>query len=276
MGIVTIFAESVELLNYMSRNNCLANDIRVDRKSLRNFLTKAINASVFQSHFFVRMKCAELTRYEFKAFAAQRIPLGCEFDGLLQVGIELCDKSHFPKLKAAFQRNMEDELGLLTGDPHSAWKEDYMKALGIDPAGPKNILPSTAKIVKDYADIKNQHNLFEIYGLILALEFFIPKEYKAASICRDALFPERFVVNDMDSESTVKEKKRARLYMDDHIIHDEKKHFPDLFHCFEECVINESIYKSVCNGMNKVIQGRSIFYTELNAIPKTEIKKYSK
>jgi len=235
-------------------------------REVQDYLAKSIQGSVYESIFFQRMQRAELVPNQLRIFASQRVPMGQRFNGLLEVGIQLCDLAAAPNMAAVLRTNLSDELGGQTGEPHSIWKADYLRAIGVDPCGPRKLLESTQRIVDAYETVAQRRNLQEIVGVLLALEFSIPKEYRAAIRCRDALFPQKFVIAPGDPPNLIEQKKRARRYMDDHAEHDEKVHYRQIIDAIGDVLQNSECVVALINGINVVKTGRKAFYDDLSSL----------
>jgi hypothetical protein len=106
-------------------------------------------------------------------------------------------------------------------------------------------------------------NVYLLIGAILALKVSIPAEFKRIQKARDAIFPEVFVDRHDDSEEVKLTKHRARLYIDDHIIHDAQRHYPDLLAAIKVVTLTAEAYDYVLAGMNTIKNAKQVFYRDL-------------
>ncbi len=194
--------------------------------------------------FLARLRRHELSRAQFLTFTIQRHALAAGFVELLMVGVR---NAPTLELKQILEQNLADETG--NGNPalaHSQWRADYLRALGV--AG---LTVEPIEGVTQYeCAARNLMNgsAAEIAGAILALERSIPPEYRCIQRNRDALFPA------LDAN--------ARLYLDDHIVHDTHAHYPDLLRAVHTSGLDHA---TVVTGAQTVMRARIEFYNSIHA-----------
>ena len=235
--------------------------------TLENYIANT-NRCIRNDSVLKKLRSCELRTEQFNMFAAQRASL--PFLRLLQQGNETSKKLGDLELTEALESNLNDELGIdkngkIKGElSHKVWKMNYLEALNLNPKEKKlPLLQSVKKNIDTFISLEEEGNVFHIAGVILCLENIIPIEYSAAIVSRNHLFPEIFCINSNDLPDVIRAKKKAAIYMDDHIIHDSKSHFPDLLKALIK-------YETTPNTMNQIKRGISIasklrkqFYEEL-------------
>lgn len=240
--------------------------------SIKNYVVAENKHVVRNDSVVIALRDGNLDHSQYKLFAAQRAYVATNFVRLVDKASKLAIEIGDHELADALQSNLRDELGI---DPdgkyredldHRKWKENYLQAIGIE-ADVKGfpLLNGTQAHVQSFLNLESCGTVFGISGAILSLENIIPLEYRAAVCSRDALFPEIFCQTDDDSIETIKQKATARKYMDDHIIHDSKSHFPDLLSALLKYENDPIAMAEIKFGIDIVNSYRKQFYESLNA-----------
>lgn len=209
-------------------------------------------------------------RTQYKLYAAQRAYVATNFIRLVEKGALLARMACDYELADAFQSNLNDELGVGADGKkhyeldHRVWKGNYLRALGLkaDVQG-FPLLRETRAHVDAFLDIEARGTLLNIAGTILSLENIIPLEYRAAVSSRDHLFPEIFCINEQDDETTRQQKEFARQYLNDHIVHDSKSHFPQLLQALLKYESDTKAMEELRAGIDMVNTYRKRFYKGL-------------
>jgi hypothetical protein len=187
--------------------------------------------------------------HKFIFFAAQRHKLTSGFLSLLEKVYELAKQNGCEDLSVVLLNNIHDEVGWFDGVvktelAHSTWRECYLGALGIEDQNFKP-LAETDAYNKTMQNVINTGDLWKIVGALLFLEGNIPGEFALIKDKRNELFPETFVINENDDKVVVNKKQQAAKYLDDHIVHDARSHYPDLFKVLKEVNQVEEISEGI-------------------------------
>lgn len=240
--------------------------------SLKYYVIEENRAVVRDNPVILAMRRRALSRAQFKLYAAQRACVATNFIGLVHRGAQLARLAGDMGLAAALQSNLDDEAGIGAdgiADPdrnHRNWKIAYLNALGLsaDMAG-FPLLDGTQAHVDTFLDQERNGTGLVIAGMILSLENIIPLEYRAAQIARDHLFPEIFCPSEADTDAIRAGKRRAREYIDDHIVHDARSHFPDLLAALVKYEDDLTALAQLQHGIDIVNACRKNFYADLGA-----------
>jgi pyrroloquinoline quinone (PQQ) biosynthesis protein C len=211
-----------------------------------------------------------IDRTQYKLYAAQRAYVATNFIRLVDKGAQLARAVGDVELAEAFQSNLNDELGVGADGQrhqeldHRVWKTNYLRALGLkaDVQG-FPLLRETRAHVDAFLDIEAKGTLLNIAGTILSLENIIPLEYRAAVASRDHLFPEIFCFEPDDDVLTWQHKETARQYLNDHIVHDSKSHFPQLLQALLKYEGDTKAMEELRAGIDMVNTYRKRFYKGL-------------
>jgi Iron-containing redox enzyme len=238
--------------------------------SLKYYVIEENRAVVRDNPVILALRNRALTAAQFKLYAAQRACVATNFIGLVHRGLSLARLAGDAALAAALQSNLDDEAGIGVdgiADPdrnHRNWKIAYLNALGLGAdRADFPLLDGTRAHVETFLDQERIGTGLVIAGMILSLENIIPLEYRAAQIARDHLFPEIFCLSELDMDEIRADKRRARQYIDDHIIHDAKSHFPDLLSALVKYEDDLTAMAELRHGIDIVNACRKNFYTDL-------------
>lgn len=209
-------------------------------------------------------------RTQYKLYAAQRAYVATNFIRLVDKGAQLARAIGDTELAVAFQSNLNDELGVGPDGKrhveldHRVWKSNYLRALGLraDIEG-FPLLRETRAHVDAFLEIEAKGSLLNIAGTILSLENIIPLEYRAAVSSRDHLFPEIFCFGAEDDAQARHKKEVARQYLNDHIVHDSKSHFPQLLQALLKYEGDTKAMEELRAGIDMVNTYRKRFYKGL-------------
>lgn len=89
-------------------------------------------------------------------------------------------------------------------------------------------------------------SFFELLGIILYIEGTIPLEFSKLRLGREKYFP--------------KLNKKAKIYFDDHIVHDANDHFPRLIKAVKNLPISDLEFEEIFLGINYMHKLRIDFY----------------
>jgi pyrroloquinoline quinone (PQQ) biosynthesis protein C len=239
--------------------------------SLKNYVISENSAVVRRDPVVLALLRKTLSKTQYKLYAAQRAYVATNFIRLVEKGARLAREIGDAELADALQSNLNDEMGVGPDGKtypelnHRNWKINYLRSIGIE-ADLKDfpLLRETRAHVEAFLDIEADGNLFSIAGALLSLENIIPLEYRAAVSSRDHLFPEIFCHSDQDSEETYHQKELARQYLNDHVVHDSKTHFPQLLQALVKYEKESSVATEIRAGIDLVNTYRKQFYQGLS------------
>lgn len=202
-----------------------------------NTLRKVLASEVrhFLKHpLLVMVRQSQLTPGQFRIFSMQRHLATGVFLPLLVAAKNFALEAGEQNLAAVLEDNWRDETGNqpnITGygsQAHSVWREDYLRALGLDSHELATPYLGVRCYQRKLEEIAASGDYLSAAGALLFLEASISPEYTLVRKCRDALFPETFVVLPQDNQNMREQKKRASMYINDHEKHDRERHLPDL------------------------------------------------
>jgi|GEM_PF-2207643 len=237
---------------------------------LKDYVISENKAVVRYDRVVLALSRKLLDQTQYKLYAAQRAYVATNFIRLVDKGAQLARSIGDFELAEAFQSNLNDELGVGPDGKryeeldHRVWKTNYLLALGLK-ADLKGfpLLSETRAHVNAFLEIEATGTLLNIAGTILSLENIIPLEYRAAVSSRDHLFPEIFCISPNDDAQTRQKKEIARQYLNDHIIHDSKSHFPQLLQALLKYEGDAKAMEELRAGIDIVNIHRKRFYKEL-------------
>ena len=239
--------------------------------SLRECVSSTSLKNIHNNDFIILLRKHSLNEDQYKLYAAQRACIASKFTLLLKKCIKLADEIGDYELENALEKNLQDELGINNfgvEDPtlnHKNWKDNYLNALGIN--ANIDLLPllgATKRHVLAMSHLEASGDVYTLAGALLYMENIIPLEYRSAIISRDYLFPDEFMINPDDDNDTVKFKIKNRNYMNDHVIHDTKKHFPDLLNALGKYEENKTAMNCIKAGIELINSRRIDFYNNLS------------
>lgn len=244
---------------------------------LKEYVISENKAVVRRDPVVLALARRELNVTQYKLYAAQRAYVATNFIRLVDKGANLARAIGDVELAAALQANLNDEIGMGEDGKthieldHRQWKANYLHAIGIKPdVQGFPLLHETRAHVNAFLDIEATGTLLNIAGAILSLENIIPLEYRAAISSRDHLFPEIFCSAQEDDAEARERKYVARQYLNDHVIHDSKSHFPQLLQALLKYEIDPAAMIELRAGIDLVNTFRKQFYQGLASALKME------
>lgn len=212
-----------------------------------------------------------LTQDQWRIWAVQRYKAAAGFVSLLEAGIDRADESWMFPLGQALNNNLKDEIGYVNGvvQPHlahSQWRADLYGAMGVEEkqlTRAENFLFGLTLNIGVTVDLVRWGTAHQIAGAILFLEHFIPTEFRRVRKGLYPAFPDVFMNKADDDPATRDRKMRARLYLDDHIEHDSRDHFPQLLDAVVACTGTQSDVNEIRQGVRLMANARRHFYTSL-------------
>ncbi len=230
--------------------------IEAGKQELEKLMTHLCD-DLLRSSFLDKIEKGELPREQWPAFAVQRYLAANNFEALLEAGLSKATAANDQGLANTLQQNLDDETGIKGGEvdsamAHSTWRKDFYKAIGVDETQLTETEPAEgAKAYGKEIEKLCKEELLKIAGAILFLEFSLPEEFKKMQAGRDAAFPE------LDT--------RARLYLDDHIIHDAKWHYPGLLNALQPHLADPEKFSQIEEGIRRIAEVKKNFYSSLEA-----------
>lgn len=210
------------------------------------------------------IESGEIGKDGFQRFFTQRLLATSSFENLLKRLIVL---SPTDELRSAVQDNLNDEIGVFDGkiDPdksHATWRRNFYQALEISDEMIAGALSGrgTEEYLQMMQEIIDGDNGYVMAGALLFLEGQIPREFRYLKVGRDLLFGEKFVDEVGDTEAVKAQKIKARTYLDDHIVHDAKAHFPQLLSALAAVGADADALLSICEGVELAKNARVAFY----------------
>lgn len=205
-------------------------------------------------------------------YAIERYKAAHGFQRELEAAIVKCEEEGFPDVAAELRCNLDDELGIVDGvvypdKAHEKWRIDFYAGMGITEADIRAHKPfmgslSAAGVVSQLIDYGSA---LELAGSILFIELFIPLEWNRVRKGLYPAFPHAFVLRDDDSPETRARKIAARLYVEDHIRHDAKEHFPRLRNALVRYAHVPENMAQIKAGIDAKARARAWFYESLRA-----------
>lgn len=241
-------------------------------KELLMLLNNA-RAIIINNPVLDRLEAGTATETAWRTFAVQRYLAAAPFEDLLKSGIAKAADQNANDLRQVLENNLNDELGRLpTGEidselAHSTWRKDFYETLGVSATDLATSAPTAG--TTGYLAVMDEllaSNVLKIAGALLTLEFTIPGEFQRIQNGRNKTFPERFLENKDDTSETAAHKARARLYIDDHISHDAKAHFPDLLDSIEKLITAPENFSLVKEGITAITKAKQTFYQGLTGL----------
>lgn len=230
-------------------------------------IVKTLIKDVIKDNAFLnRMSSGDVSKVEWQLFAAQRYLASLDFTSLLSSGAAACFHAQDFALARIFYKNLCDEVGaeeerefslsglkLLKGvklneKSHETWRRDFYTEIGVTKNDLLNSLPSKETLMHKCVleSLIFNSSYLKKAGAVLFLEGFIPQEFKILKTGRDFCFPET--------------SQGGKLYIDDHILHDAKQHFPELL---KDLVLkSESELTEVLAGVKSMAKAKKVFYEQ--------------
>jgi hypothetical protein len=183
------------------------------------------------------------------------------------MGIEKAREIGDEELAKAFFDNRNDERGIdEQGNynplmSHKLWREKYYSELGISPVIIESEKPTRGTVQYNNTMIllEKAKNIFALVGGFMFLEMFTSIEFYSIKKSRDFIFPEKFVISEQDSPEQRENKLSARIWIDDHIIHDGQKHYTDLLKSVLKYEKNVDEMKEIDKSITLIKEGRLAF-----------------
>ena len=201
-----------------------------------------------------------------KNFFIQQIVATKSFLSLFEI---LVAQRQFPELQSAAASNLRDETGMdVDGNyhaelAHSTWRKNFYRQIGIaeeqiDQTAPT---PGTKAYFDGIAELVSEGDIGKVAGALLFFEGVIPRQFNSFKKGRDTLFREECVDADNDSTIQRETKQAARLYLDDHIVHDAQSHSPDLLNALAVATqASRETFEKVKLGIAAAKEARKQFY----------------
>ena len=238
---------------------------------LRKYIIEAVQP-IKKASLLKQMANKKVKLQQFLFFSIERARIANNFVFLLENAIDKAERESLESLALSLRRNLSDENGEdISGNcdltqSHSIWRLNYLSALGFTAESLAS--PPMLQATRQHLDVMTsfeERSIFTIAGAILVLELIIPLEYSSVKRSRDFLFPELFVKSDKDSpQETIVKEQNAR-YIDDHIVHDSQKHYPDLLKALSAFESNKAAMEKITSSIKKVCMARLEFYRGIEA-----------
>ncbi len=231
------------------------------RKEFFNFFGDEAVTKILDS-----IESGEIGREGLKSFFIQQIVATRSFLSLFEI---LVEQKQFPELQAAAASNLRDETGMdVEGNyhvelAHSTWRKNFYQHIGIaeERIDHAASTPGTKAYFDAIAELVSEGDIGKVAGALLFFEGIIPRQFNSFKKGRDTLFREECVDTDGDDAVQREAKQKARLYLDDHIVHDAQCHFPDLLNALVIATqSSETMLEKVKLGIALAKDARKKFY----------------
>jgi hypothetical protein len=239
-----------------------------------NKFIKSAAKECSRSKIMQSMKMTNITREQFLFYLRQESCVGSDFNKILTIAIEKAKEIGDKELTKVLSDNLNDEKGIDkygNYNPlmvHELWKKKYYLALDILPDMIESEKPisGTIKYNNTMILLEKTENIFVILGGLMFIEFFTPIEFFNIKKSRDFLFPKIFVITEQDSHKQLQNKLVARIWIDDHIIHDAQKHYLDLLKSAFKYEKNVDVMKEISKGNTLMKEGILAFHKDVEAV----------
>ncbi len=253
----------------MSRCRVLTTEERNKRFILSN--ARAATREVLAQEVFRTLERGRLKRAQWQIWGVQRHKAGELFIALLETACCRSDDQGLWMLAEVLADNLDDERGMVNGtvhteEAHATWRTWFYESLGLSEADLKKIENRTVGLALCRAETEylvNFGNAFEIAGALLFLELLIPMEFQLVRAGLYPSFPNTYTESNDDDRSTRDHKRRARRYLDDHIEHDSRNHFPRLLDAIAGAIRCEEDKLDAIKGIREMASARGQFYKDL-------------
>lgn len=254
-----------------------------EERNKRAFLATARGAvrEVLACEVFKFLERGRLRKAQWQVWGLQRHKAGELFIALLETACHHCDDQGLWVLAGVLADNLDDERGVIDGvvneeEAHSTWRSWFYESLGLSDADLKKTEKLTVGLALCRAETEyliNFGNAFEIAGALLFLELLIPMEFQLVRTGLYPSFPSEYTEDSCDDDETRARKRRARRYLDDHIEHDSRDHFPRLLDALAGAVRCEEDKLDVINGIKEMASARGQFYKDLASCLRPPVEK---
>lgn len=256
----------------VSERDSLA-DSRIENEE-RGFLRTLVKDSVREIQripFLNTVEAGKLSKQQWRDFAVQRYLSATLFIELLKAGTVKAYEVGEEEVAAILDRNWRDELGISdkgeqnTERAHALWRHDFYEAIGVRQEDLQTAVPleGTAEYFRIVRNIIDRGDFAFIAGGILQTEATLPVEFRKLQIGRDKTFPEVFLGQPDDTPEKVSARSRAKLYLDDHIVHDARDHYPQLLGSLEKVSVDCEVATRIGAGIDRMRHAKRLFYESI-------------
>lgn len=219
-----------------------------------------------------RLEKGEALPEEWREFAVQRYLAALPFEDLLEGCKKAALEQGDSELAGVIDANLRDETGVnadgkeVPALSHGVWRKDFYSAMGIgeDMLDSASATEETRAYEQALRRLVGKSDPVIMAGALLVLEGTIPREFARIKRGRDISFPDIFLDQAGDSEETRKRKTRARLYIEDHIVHDAQSHYPDLLRAMERYAASSEGRRRIEEGAMAIAGAKKRFYAQWN------------
>lgn len=262
----------------MSRCRALTAEERNKRLLLAN--ARAATREVLANEVFKILARGRLRRAQWQVWGIQRHKAGDLFMALLETGCYSSEDQGLWVLAEVLADNLDDERGMVDGvvhkeEAHATWRTWFYESLGLSETDLKKTENRTVGLALCRAETEyliNFGNTFEIAGALLFLELLIPMEFQLVRTGLYPSFPNMYTEDNADDQSTRSRKRRARRYLDDHIEHDSRNHFPRLLDALAGAIRCDEDKLNAIKGIREMASARGQFYKNLAACLRSPIE----
>ncbi len=231
-------------------------DRREGKLWLMDLVNKSAEEFLGENRFLDRLEVGEVTTEVWREFAVQRYAAAMPFEGLLEACKVKAEEMGDEKLTQVLLDNLRDEAGVDEAGQvvpelaHSTWRQNFYQGLGLSEVSLATIdeTGGTRSYREALEELIETGDMLQLAGAILVLEGSIPREFLRLKRGRDVVFP------GLSAE--------ARLYLDDHILHDAKSHYPDLLGALEKYAKMIVGQKKITEGVRVIAEAKKKFYQD--------------
>lgn len=232
---------------------------QTNQRALRAQLVEWVRSAtrlIIEQPTLVAIQTGALTQEQWIFFAKQRFLAAEAFETLLETGKAHADTANDILLAQVLEKNLNDERGIIDGTlqterAHSTWRRDFYRAIGVSEQAVQTATPTvgTKAYIQTLTSLIQDADYLKIAGAVLAIEGSLSSEFQKLQAGRDKTFPNLNA--------------KARLYIDDHILHDASSHYPDLLKALDRYIESKDTAKRIHEGITQITNAKTSFYRAL-------------
>lgn len=233
------------------------------------------SSNIIRNNVLDIIAAGNLSEDKWEEFVIQRYFIAEHFIDLLQSASQRAQENNELQLAIILHFNAKEELGIkktaalgmITENSHDERRKEFLKSFGIGTKKLKNttLYEGTNAYIEVLEELIQSDDYLEMAGAILLIENNVPGEFSKIITGLESNFPERYATKAADDHNEKLRKLRARKYIDNHIEHDSKRHFPVLLRELEKHANDPEKLQSILSGLQKISEAKIRFYEDLKA-----------